>query len=221
MGGVDDPVGSHFKRWLRHGTGCGFAAQLAHSGRAAFETHLATPDAGAVDQRLDEYARSERVAILIFPLVTDEQSLVSVLCALRDGSSRWKLRDRGPTPNDRARVGVDWVTATGDLNETMGFAPLLSMPITRRAPYAAIAAWPGGRSNPLRGVPPTPRAKPGRVSFLDAKYACADDAYPAVWARTMDAVGDLMSVPPDRASHYYDVTFVLGNEHSRELTFDP
>jgi len=220
-GGVDDAIGGHFRKWLRIGTGCGFAASLANAGRVAYEAHAEMPPVHEVDTNLDAYAASRFSAVFIFPFATSEAGLVDVLASLRAGSSRWKIRDRGPGNGGTHLVGVQWSTANGDVSDAMGFAPLPSMPVTRRAPYFAIAAWPGGRENPERGTPPTPRARRGEVSFLDAAHGFGHDAYAALWDLTMTAVAGLMVMPPDSAKRYYTTAFVLSATAASAITFDP
>jgi hypothetical protein len=78
---------------------------------------------------------------------------------------------------------------TGDISDAMGFAPLPWMPVTRRSPYFAIAAWPGGRGNTERGTPPTPKPRRGEVSFLDATHSFGHDEYAKPWDETMASVG--------------------------------
>jgi hypothetical protein len=193
---------------------------LATQERVAFEAFATMPVADLVERRLDDYATRQLTAILIFPFVTSEAGLTEVLAALQAGSPRWKLRDRGHTA-DVVQVGVEWTTAAGDVNDAMGFAPMFSMPVPRRAQDFAIGLWPGGRGNPFRGTPPTPRAKPGRVSFLDAAHALAADAYDEAWTATEHAVRDLMMLPADDASRYRNVAFVLSTAAASSLALDP
>jgi hypothetical protein len=94
------------------------------------------------------------------------------------------------------------------------------MPVPRRAQYAAVGLWPGGRGNPLRGTPPTPRAKLGRVNFLDVPHAFDTATYQSMWTTTEAAVGDLMMLPADRAAAYRQVTFVLNMSAVAELQLD-
>lgn len=117
----------------------------------AFEVHDEMPPVREVDMSLEEYGNTGLSAVMIFPFVTTEDELVGVLSALRE-SRRWRVRHRGQAPAGGVRVGVEWTTAGGDVSDAMGFAPLPSMPVPRRAPFFAIAAWPGARSNPLAGT---------------------------------------------------------------------
>jgi len=220
VGGVEEAIVDHFHKWVRIGTGCVFASSLASSRRVAYEAHAEMPPVHELDANLDTYAASKRSAVFILPFVTNESGLVDFLAALRVGSSRWKIKDRGPGNAGNHLVGVQWSTQNGDVSDTMGFAPLPSMPVTRRAPYFAIAAWPGGRENPERGTPPTPPARRG-VSFLDAAHDFNHGAYVAAWEQTMSSVGALMVMPADSAKRYYTTAFVLGATAASAIPFDP
>jgi hypothetical protein len=218
---VKEAVVSHFRKWLRTGTGCGFAASLANGGRIAYEAHDEMPPVHELDTNLDEYAKKGLSAIIVFPFVTTEAALVEVLSALRAGTDRWKVRRRGDGASGTVHIGVDWRTSTGDTSDAMGFGPLPSMPVPRRAPYFAIGTWPGGYSNPRRGIPPTPPARNGRVSFLDVVHGLDADAYTNMWTATQGAVTDLMTLPADDASRYRRVAFALSVAACNAITFDP
>jgi len=213
-------IHKHFRQWLRSGTGCGFAASVAKSGRVAYESHDEMPFVPDLDTRFEDYGARELAAIVLFPFVTSEAALVDVLTALRADSPRWKVKRRGNGAAGTVMVGVEWSTANGDVSDTMGFAPLASMPVPRRAPYFAIAAWPGARSNPERGKKPTPRARPGEVSFLDASHGLTHDDYVALWARTESTVADLMVMPADDAKLYRKVAFVFSAAAASAISFD-
>ncbi len=206
-GPVADAVRDNFRRSLRDGSGCGFAASFVTGGRVAFEVHD-EPPTSEVNDALDAYAANDLVVVLLLPFVTHKRTLVEVLLALRTGSPRWRLRERSRTA-DTVQVGVEWTTSTNLIDDTMGFAPLLAMPVPRRTPYAAIALWPGGHANPLRGIPPTPPAKKTRVSFLDVRHDFDQATNENMWKTTEARVGELMMLPPDRASLYRQVAFAL------------
>lgn len=212
----------HFKWWLRmESTGCVFAAALVKAGRVAYEPHVDMPNVDDLDTGLDVHGKRARSAIILLPFLRSEAALVDVLAGLRAGSPRWKVRDRGRTPDGNALIGLEWTTANGDISDAMGFAPLPSMPVPRRAPYFAIALWAGGQRNAERGIKPTPRARPGEVSFLDAEHAFKHDVYEKMWTETEKAVADLMIAPPDDARLYRKVAFVLSAQAATTITFDP
>lgn len=59
-------------------------------------------------------------------------------------------------------IGVEWQIGNGCVTSVMGLAPFATMPVTRRAPYVCLAAWPGGHDNPH-----WTRHLEGIVHFLD------------------------------------------------------
>ncbi len=204
-------------------TGCEFAKRLAgKANRVAIALHVEAtlPPTDWLDKTFDANATDERSVVTVFPRITSERGLVLFLNAL--DRNRWKVRRRMKTsPSGDILVGVDWTTRDGDVSETMGFAPFPSMPVTRRAPYVAIATWPAGRSNPFRGRGSTPVAKEGFVSFLDARHDLDDVEYETRWTDTMTRVTSLMSVPPDDASLYRRAAFAISPGAASALQFDP
>lgn len=81
--GVDGGVSDHFRRWLRVGTGCGFATKLAASGSVAYDVRDEPLDAAEVDAYLLDYARRGLSVMLILPSITTEPALVRTLRDLR------------------------------------------------------------------------------------------------------------------------------------------
>jgi hypothetical protein len=217
-GPVADAVRDNFRRSLRDGSGCSFAAALAYGGRVAFEVHDETPTV-EVDDALDAYAAANLVVVLLLPFVTSERVLVEVLTGLRNSSPRWRLR-KGTHTTEAVHLAVEWTTSQGLIDDTMGFAPLLTMPVPRRSPYVAIALWPGGQQNPLRGVRPTPPAQAGRVSFLDVPHGFDEETNANMWKTTEEKVAELMTLPPDRPSLYRRAAFVLDPSVVEGLAFD-
>lgn len=203
-------------------TGCEFAKRL--SGKAdqvAIAPYLKAeaPSAQWFESVFDPNADTERSIIVLFPLVSSEQALVDLINSL--GRDRWRVQRRAkPSPFGGVLIGMDWRTKAGDMSEAMGFAPFLSMPVPRRAPYAAIATWPGGRANPYRGQGSTPPARPGAVSFLDAKHGLGEAEYELRWSETTDRVTTLTAMPPDDARLYRRTAFVLSPEAAEQLVFD-
>lgn len=174
-------VAAHFRLWLRAGmTGCEFARLLpGKAGKVAIEVHVdpELPPTSWLNSALDEHAKFERSVIAVFPTITTEDAFVDFLNNL-GADDRWSIRRRKATsPSGDVLIGLEWTTSAGDISETMGLAPFTSMPVTRRSPYIAIATWPGGRSNPLRGQGPTPAGRPGEVSFLDTSHGLAITTY--------------------------------------------
>jgi hypothetical protein len=218
---AEGAAGDYFRLLLRAGmTGCQFAKKLAAmQGRMAVETHPAVPDAALLDRILDEHASANRSVIVVLPSIRDPASLVAVLNTLCTTSPRWRIRRRKVTsPAGDVCLGLEWTTYEGNVSDLMGFAPFPTMPIPRRAPYVAIAAWPGGRANPFRGAPPTPPGHGNQVSFLDAAHDFDADEYARRWARSVEVVSALMALPPDDARLYRRTAFIVDAESSATLS---
>jgi hypothetical protein len=202
-------------------TGCEFAKLLAgKSGRVAVELHVdpQLSPTGWLNNAFDEHAKAGRTVIAVFPAITAENACVELLNELGT-DSRWRVRRRPkPSPAGATLVGLEWTTASGDISDTMGFAPFATMPVPRRAPYVAIATWPGGRANPFRGQGSTPAGRPGEVSFLDASHGFDEGQYEAMWAKTTGQVAALMSVPPDDPRRYRRAAFVMSTDHAAKLS---
>jgi hypothetical protein len=216
-------VADHFRLWLRAGmTGCEFAKRFAGKANQlaiAVDAEAELPPTDWLNSIFDANADADRAVIAVFPRITTEQALVDLINTL--GRERWRVRRRAKTsPSGAALIGLDWVTKRGDVSETMGFAPFASMPVPRRAPYVAIATWPGGRSNPMRGKGSTPAGRDGVVSFLDAPHGLDGEQYEAHWENTMSRVSALMAIPPDDASLYRRAAFVVRSEFADRLALD-
>lgn len=220
MSGV---VVSHFRQWLRAGmTQCEFAKLLPGQGeRVMIESHVAVPvpPIARLNVTFDTYVEANRVAVAVFPRIAGDRDFVELLNEFAH-NERWTLRRRPKlSPTGCVLVGLEWRTADGDSSDAMGFGPMSSMPVPRRAPYFAIAAWLGSRSNPFRGCPPTPGAIPGQISFLDAAHGFEMPRYERLWTKTTKLVAALMSDPPDDPRLYRRATFVVPEELAAKLQF--
>lgn len=141
--------------WFKAGSGCAFAAQFA-SGRApriAYATFSKVDGSVATDinNHFSAAAPDQRAAVALFPSIATEAELVELvksLCA----DERWRCRHVDSKLPGRAAVMLEWRTDAGQWSRTMGLAPLLTMPVTRRAPFVAIAAWPGTSRKPTAKV---------------------------------------------------------------------
>jgi hypothetical protein len=80
-GPVADAVRETFRRSLRDGISCSFAAALARGGRVAFEVHD-EPPTSEVDDSLDAYAAAKLIVVLLLPFVTSERVLVGFCLAV-------------------------------------------------------------------------------------------------------------------------------------------
>lgn len=214
-------VAKQFRNWLHAGmTGCSYASAFAAvRGRLTVTTYGEPPVTSRLDDALDFHGQEDEAFAFVLPYLRSEDELVGLLQQL-SRAPRWHVRPAGTLPSGDVLVGLDWTTANGDVSDTMGFAPMFSMPVPRRAPYVAIAAWPGGRANPFRGEPPTPRARAGQVSFLDASHTFTRHQYEKTWATTERNVGTLMKSPPDDARLYRRVAFSLSPEAAAPLFAD-
>lgn len=210
---MKDHVIDHFRLWLRAGlSGCEFAKSIAGKVKnVEFVSHVesAPPDPEVLNSYFDDCAQQEQAAFVLFPKIRFERELLPLLYKL-GCDPRWEVQDHSTyEPYANVMFGLEWKTANGDVTDTMGFGPFGSMPVSRRAPYVALAAWPGGRSNPVRGKPPTPRARRGEVSFLDAAHGVLNGRYDRHWTETSTKVERLMAEPPDDARLYRKVAFSL------------
>jgi hypothetical protein len=221
---VSGVSGEHFRLWLRAGmTGCEFAKLLTGKrGRIAVEVHGPTglPFAGRLNNTFDEHAKAGRAVIAVFPTITTEIAFIDFLNELKM-DPRWRVRRRSKTsPSGAVLIGLEWITSSGDISDAMGFAPFVTMPVPRRAPYVAIATWPGVRSNPFRGKSPTPAGRPGEVSFLDASHGFDEAQYEAMWVDTTANVTRLMSTPLDDPRLYRRAAFAISADHAAKLDVD-
>ena len=81
------------------------------------------------------------------------------------------------------------------------------MPVTRRAPYACIAAWPGEHDNPR-----WTKFEKDIVHFLDTDLTnlkLSEKKYRALTKASIDATKELLKEPPDDARFYRKAAFRL------------
>ena len=160
------------------------------------------------DTFLDDAGCEKRVGVVILPrLRTPEE--VSALLVVVGRAPRWTCKPvawkKHGRPDD-VLVGVSWRTAVEEEglrlgSSVIGFAPIGSMPVTRRAPYVALAVWPGGRDNEFA------RSKGGEVGFIDVPPVFA--ARRPEWWRPKNIVRKLRGEVADRRATYrrmFDLT---------------
>lgn len=200
----------HVRVWLsRRLTGCGFAASLAGSARSIlFSEFPGTTTSTAIDTFLDAAASQHLPAIGVFPAIRGEAQLVDQLRLLAAGS-RWSISIEAPEglDTDDTLVGLRWRTPSGLSSLPMGLGPFATMPVTRRAPHACIAAWPGGHENPYRK-----KHEPDSVHFLDTwidPATMTKAKYRARWDKSVKETAVMLEDPPDSASYYRTVAFRL------------
>ncbi len=95
-----------------------------------------------LNRLFDECAKRDAAAVALFPDVKTEDELVAQLARLNK-NSRWAVDYVWDSKRRVVRATVKWKTSDVKWSVAMGFAPLLTMPLPRRAPYVAIALWPG------------------------------------------------------------------------------
>jgi hypothetical protein len=143
----------HFRNWLaRVQSGCVFAALFGGNLKRVFcYEPLTAIDPDEVEIMLDQCAAEERVALLLFPRMRDAREVAELVRVLAT-HPRWRACVDPAMARDASEVGLrlTWTTREQRTTNAMGFAPLGYMPVTRRAPYVALAAWTGGHSNPIR-----------------------------------------------------------------------
>ena len=143
------------REWFNHGqSGCKFAGHLAaRDPRLAFIVHLGAPTEIVLDEleeQVDAAGKTQDVSMLVCPRIESEAGIIELLRHLAQGR-RWQVRvhePRGRPESQMLGLGVTFETTTGDRSAAMGFAPSGFMPVTRRAPFVALALWAGGRENP-------------------------------------------------------------------------
>jgi hypothetical protein len=190
-------------------TGCQFATLIAqHRERIATSVFAGlAPEANVT--RLFEFGASLHVpAIAIFLGIRTEQELAEQLRILAAGE-RWKITEEHPEglETDDVLIGMEWTIRPGLVSSPMGLAPFATMPVTRRAPYVCIAAWPGGHENPH-----WTRYDERVVHFLDtdlSKLRLTKPKYRSLTATSKDATHEILSEVGDDARHYRRAAFRL------------
>lgn len=132
-------------------TGCLFASKLAKSKEDKWINAVVTglPDHeeaylmidSAVDQAFNNNAEGIQV---IMPELTDSDRLVEFLRRI-SMRTNWQIQQISENPATVIPVGLRWIFPDSSyVSWVLGFAPLDSMPITRRAPFASIIMRLGG-----------------------------------------------------------------------------
>lgn len=124
-------------------TGCRFAPLQFNHNKLE---HISYPDASllAADrlhEQLEWLGREQSAAMLSFPYVEEEAALLALIETLCGWGDRWTLERRA----EAGSFGLYWRTEQGDHANILGLGPLLTMPVTRRAPCFGMVFWPGGR----------------------------------------------------------------------------
>lgn len=208
----------HLRQWLRAGlTGCHFASSVASQARINYLdqlNELVPADVATINKHIDTAGAEEFFAVVLFPRVRTPREIVRLLETLctddRWSAKRvpWKKHSRsGVTP-----VGIEYTASSGERSASvMGLAPLGCMPITRRAPYVALAVYGGPKATSYK------RTEEGELGLIDARALDAADqeltdvAHQKLWDQTMDRVKALSQDPPE--AHYWmrHVAFFLAD----------
>lgn len=176
--------------------------------RLAFWVHLdpvSAVDLADIDSHIDAATANKDVALLVFPRVAAESEIVELAWHLQSGE-RWSVGARSH-PRSLAELGsralglsIEFQTPAGDRSNAMGFAPSGFMPVTRRAPFVALALWGGGRDNEffryspagtvnMADVPTNLRREPYRKtwehSVADTQRRLGDPRHDSVWLRNV------------------------------------
>lgn len=216
----------HVNAWVaRELTGCFFAAKLANKQSivwAEVESSSFGPGiAETIATTIDATAANNTVAGHVFPDHCDVGGIVALLREL-SSSARWRIK-RITTdfePLSCVSLAIWFRCQAGHWTSVVGFAPIHSMPVTRRAPFTALTAWGGPKREGYLG------AKRDVTGITDASLsAFADQSTPALEAihsNTLSGARPLLklTVPPvpndktkdpdfERAKKLFTLTFCL------------
>jgi hypothetical protein len=208
----------HLRQWLGKGmTGCQFAALIAQQPDRIVTTAFPGLTAEADVTRLFESGTDLHVpAVAIFLGIRTEQELAEQLRLLSAGE-RWKITEERPEglATDDVLIGMEWTIRPGLVSSPMGLAPFATMPVTRRAPYVCLAAWPGEHENPH-----WTRYDERVVHFLDtdlSKLGITKPKYRSLTTASKDATNELLSELGDDARHYRRAAFRLQGSTRAQL----
>ncbi|MBK8942891.1 MAG: hypothetical protein IPM79_36160 [Polyangiaceae bacterium] len=199
----------HLRRWLSgRQTGCYFAARLAAKGRGASTIVIESADDRAgpeVEGAIDGAAAIMKPLLVLFPRMRTPADVAQHLVLLAS-RPRWSLRRLAWRKIDRpgdVPLSLLFKTHDGLTFAALGLAPLGSMPVTRRAPYVAMAFWGGGHENlhrPGAGV---------EVGLPDIPTGLSAKQHDELWDKTTALTKALLADPPEDRFLLRNVTFVL------------
>lgn len=203
------------REFLRSGpVACSFARTIARARRGIqWGAFPGSAPAEALTRSLDAVfdvaAEAKLASVAVFPDLRSAEDITALVESLA-ATSRWVVRL--PTwrrhQRDDALVGLYWRTPKSRLSSVMGFAPLGSMPVFRRAPYVALGLWTGERENPksLELMKRVKRAD-DEVGFVDMPVRAAA-TQERVWDATLAEVKRVRDLQREGAAEP-DVTFCL------------
>jgi hypothetical protein len=204
-------------------TGCQFAALIAQDPKRIFAVsfHELASEAN-VSRVFEAAAQAHLPAVAAFTGIKTEDELVEQLRILGRGS-RWTItreRPAGLVTND-VLIGIHWQIRDGLSSSVMGLAPFATMPVTRRAPYVCLAAWPGGHDNPH-----WTRYEQDLVHFLDTDLSALQltpTKYRSLTEASKTASEHLLHELDDHARYYRRAAFRLHSSTAtalRDITGD-
>lgn len=170
-------------------TGCLFAAKFGGSSEGLLFYEI-LGDVSAVDSEeiadfMDRAGNARRVAMLLGPDIKSDDEIATLLRVLAK-HPRWDIQSKPELARDETEIGVcmRWTTSAGRTTHGMGFAPSAYMPVSRRGPFVALAAWTGGHENPHRRM-----SDPDHVIIGDAPPPDGD--YKSMMSKTRERSNQL------------------------------
>jgi hypothetical protein len=199
------PAEKTFLKWLYSGlSGCWFASNVAvGAGKIGLPVIGRDLEIDLLESALDGLSKLGYPSVALFPWVSGEADLVAIVAALQ-ARPRWECHivEGLPIPRPCTAVSISYETISGEKSSAMGFAPLLSMPITRRAPIAGVGAWAGGYDNAFikvrDGLSFLHMPQTGMRATFKKRRTLSEN-----WTR--ERIGDAS----EPSSLYYDVAFCL------------
>ena len=206
----DDVVRSVMLDWLRKGFhGCKFAAKFASEPSGRVRAIILGTGSNLADQlqlALLNAATQKEALVVVFPdlrLDDDVARLIDTLSAHAAWSCsevRWKTHPRG-----EALIRLEWQTPAKTRSVALGLAPLGTMPLTRRAPFVAIAVWPGGQENQFF------KHSGDHVSLADMPHSLDAETHETFWQSSKQRKSELTEALAEGAARH-DVSFCLRRE---------
>lgn len=202
-----EPAVDTFRDWLRFNmSGCTFAGHLASDPKACVWVVL-TPDRKPIDVKaIDALLDSQppRPTFLIAPEARTGNDIARLVKTLRS-SLRWHA-SAAVAPGSRTNcvaLDIRWKIGTGvGASSVVGFAPLGCMPVTRRAPYVALALWPSAHA--YEHYKPT-----NPVSIAGVALEMSKRKHLRQERGTQERVTKLLDSPKESSSRLRHVTFIL------------
>jgi hypothetical protein len=192
-------------------------ADRAEAGRIVAATFAGMAQEEDVSRLFDAGTQGHLPVIAIFTGIRTEDELVEQLRLLSRGA-RWRFAREHPEglATDDVMVGIEWKIRDGLASSPMGFAPFGTMPVTRRALYVCIAAWPGEHENAN-----WTRYDEQIVHFLDTDLAAlklSKAKYRSLTKASKDTTQALLSEPHDDARYYRRTAFRLSASTANALS---